>query len=649
MNALSLDAIRKIHKKGPAVSKNRIRVNLDTGGIAAGADEVYAKLVETAKAKGLEIEFRRAGSLGLAYLDPVVEVETEGMPPVLYGEVNPEAAERIITDHVQAKRLVDSHILATTARSGDLSGETQFILVKDTSCEDSDKTSFFRESLEKELSSRGLSEKVQVLTSLDMRLYDQGVTVQLLPSGVTYTNVLAPDVARLVEESIQGGKVIEDLLFNEPDKQHRIVLRNCGIVDPEDLQDYLAAGGYAGLAKAITDCTPEEVIETMKTSGLRGRGGAGFPTWLKWNLTRQVEGGEKYVICNADEGDPGAFMDRSVLEGDPHSVIEGLALAAYCIGANKGFLYIRAEYPLAIKRVQIALDQAREAGLLGENILGSNFCFDAKIRLGAGAFVCGEETALIASIEGKRGSPNPRPPYPAQKGLWGKPTSINNVETLAAVSHIVAHGGEEYAALGMDKSKGTKVFAVTGKVRNAQLVEVPMGVTLREIVFDVCGGVLDHHEIKAVQTGGPSGGVIPEQKLDTPLSYETLQQLGSIMGSGGMLVMDQNDDMVDVAKFYLRFCVEESCGKCAPCRVGGYQMLQLLDLVSRGRAKTKDIETIERICESMQKASLCGLGQTAPNPVLSTLNYFRSEYDAFLEGGVAYARKLKKQREKASA
>ncbi len=423
----------------------------------------------------------------------------------------------------------------------------------------------------------------------------------------------------------------------------RIVLRHCGAIDPDSADDYLhRADGYQALAKVLFTLSPEQVIAELKVSALRGRGGAGFPTWLKWQLTRAQPATQRYVICNGDEGDPGAFMDRSVLESDPHAVLEGMMIAAYAMGASMGYFYIRAEYPKAVERVQRALTQARALGLLGANILGSGFNFDAKIRLGAGAFVCGEETALIASIEGKRGSPSPRPPYPSVRGLWGRPTAINNVETLAIVPAILLRGGAWFASHGTASSKGTKVFAVTGKVRNAQLVEVPMGTTLREIVFEVCGGVLDGKEIKAVQTGGPSGGVIPKALLDTPVSYETLQELGSIMGSGGMLVMDQQNSMVEVAKFYLRFCVDESCGKCAPCRIGGYQLLQILDRISRGRGVPGDIALIHRICHAMQKASLCGLGQTAPNPVLSTLRYFGEEYKAFIEGGAVYARKMNK-------
>jgi NADH:ubiquinone oxidoreductase subunit F (NADH-binding) len=460
---------------------------------------------------------------------------------------------------------------------------------------------------------------------------------------VTYCNVLSPDIRRIIADSLVEKKVVKDLLVTEPDPQVRIVLRRCGLVDPESLEDSLKAGAYSAVEKVMAGLGPEDVIEIMKESGLRGRGGAGFPTWRKWQLTREVDADRRFVICNADEGDPGAFMDRSVLEGDPHGVLEGLILAGYCVGASTGFLYIRAEYPLAVARIRKAIEEARAAGLLGKNILGSGFDFDAEVRLGAGAFVCGEETALIASIEGMRGSPSPRPPYPSVSGLWGMPTSINNVETLAAVVPIVENGGAWYAAYGTGASRGTKVFAVTGKVKNSQLVEIPMGVTLQTIIYEICGGVLDDEDIKAVQTGGPSGGVIPERLLSTEISYESLSDLGSIMGSGGMLVMDEYDSMVDVARFYLKFCVDESCGKCAPCRVGGFQMLQVLEMIFRGRGKIEDLDKLRRICQAMQTASLCGLGQTAPNPVLSTLRYFEDEYLAFIEGGAAYARAMKKK------
>jgi NADP-reducing hydrogenase subunit HndC len=617
-----------------------VRVQLDTGGIAAGAEAVFDEFNRLATPER-PFALLRGGSVGYSFADPVVEVQTPGLPRILYGRVTPELAGRIAREHLGAGRLPDDCVIATRRRQLVLDAPVTRILVRDTGAEPAGKTEFFQFSFIEELKRRGLAERVQAVRALDLGLYGRGVVVQLLPSAVTYANVLATDVARIVAESVEGGRVLDDLLWKQPDKQVRVVLRHCGEIDPDSIDDYLRrAEGYQALRRVLTESSPEKVIAEMKASGLRGRGGAGFPTWMKWQLTRAQPADQRYVICNGDEGDPGAFMDRSVLESDPHAVLEGMMIAAYAMGSSKGYFYIRAEYPKAVERVERALVQAREIGLLGANILGSGFSFDAKIRLGAGAFVCGEETALIASIEGRRGSPTPRPPYPSVRGLWGKPTAINNVETLACVPAIVLRGGAWFAGYGTETSKGTKVFAVTGKVRNAQLVEVPMGTTLREIVFDICGGVLDGKEIKAVQTGGPSGGVIPVPHLDTPVSYETLQHLGSIMGSGGMLVMDSTDSMVDVARFYLRFCVDESCGKCAPCRIGGYQLLQILEKIARGRGTTDDIATIQRICLVMQKASLCGLGQSAPNPVLTTLRYFNEEYKALIAGGPAYARKI---------
>jgi len=442
-----------------------------------------------------------------------------------------------------------------------------------------------------------------------------------------YARVTADRVETLFEKHIIGRQIIQEWLLEKNDaKQLKIVLRNTGVIDPESFKDYVANDGYQALAKALLDMTPDQVIAEMKASGLRGRGGAGFPTGLKWELTRKTASDQRYVICNGDEGDPGAYMDRSVLEGDPHSVIEGLAIAAYATGSTKGYFYIRAEYPLAVERVQKAIKQAYQYGLLGKNIFGTSFSFDVDIRLGAGAFVCGEETALIASIEGRRGYPHPRPPFPSVKGLFGKPTCINNVETLANIPVILTKGAAWFSSIGVDKSKGTKVFALTGKVKHSGLVEVPMGTTLRQIVFEIGGGPSGDAKVKAIQTGGPSGGVIPEQFFDTPVSYENLQKLGSIMGSGGMIVMDETDSMVDIAKFYLGFCVDESCGKCAPCRVGGKQMLGYLEKILDGKGEPADLDKLRSISHAMQKASLCGLGQTAPNPVLSTLKYFEKEY-----------------------
>ncbi len=464
--------------------------------------------------------------------------------------------------------------------------------------------------------------------------YAEPIVEVNMPStgAVIYRNV-NQDIARsIIEQHICDKKIFQQARHNaKDDKQVRVVLRNCGVIDPEDIDDYIAHDGYQALKGILSGSSQEDVIEEIKTSGLRGRGGGGFPTWMKWNFAKGIQSDEKYIICNGDEGDPGAYMDRSILEGDPHSVIEGMLIAGYTVNARKGFFYIRAEYPLAIERIQRAIGQARDYGLIGDDILASKFSFDIEIRLGAGAFVCGEETALIASIEGKRGVPSPRPPYPSVKGLWSRPTVINNVETLANIPVILTKSGKWFSSMGSEGSKGTKVFALTGKVKNSGLIEVPMGITLREIVFDIGGGVLDDKKIKAVQTGGPSGGVIPADLLDTPVDYENLQKLGSIMGSGGMIVMDETDCMVDIAKFYLRFCVDESCGKCSPCRIGGYQMLDYLKKISRGQADIEDIEKLKRICNTTKRASLCGLGQTAPNPILSTLNFFRDEYEEHIK------------------
>ncbi len=462
---------------------------------------------------------------------------------------------------------------------------------------------------------------------------------------IFYTKVKAADVAEIIDKTVLNGQVIDRLLYLNPvdgghcetlndipfyKKQHRVLLADCGKINPEDITEYIGHGGYQGLAKAL-EVGPEGVIEEMKSSGLRGRGGGGFPVWLKWKLTRDPKSKQKYMICNGDEGDPGAYMDRSLLEGNPHSVIEGMIIAGFTIGASKGLFYIRAEYPLAIERVKEGIEACYQMGLLGKNILGSKFSYDLEIRYGAGAFVCGEETALIASIEGRRGTPTPKPPFPATKGLWGKPTAINNVETLANVPYIMTKGGAWYSTLGSGKSTGTKVFAMTGKSKNSGLIEVPMGITVREVVYDIGGGPIRGEEVKAVQTGGPSGGVIDKDHFDMPITYESLQEIGSIMGSGGLIVMDETDCMVDIAKFYLEFCVDESCGKCAPCRIGGYQMLDILERITSGDAKPDDVEKLEKIATAMKKASLCGLGQTAPNPILSTLKFFREEYDEHIK------------------
>ena len=490
------------------------------------------------------------------------------------------------------------------------------------------------------LEAAGLKDKVQVVKTGCLGFCEQGPIVKILPQGTFYVQVKKDDVKDIVAEHLVKGRVVQRLCYDPEQatdvvaeanipfyqKQYRIVLRNCGVIDPEKIEDYIARDGYKAIEKVLFEMTPEQVVDEMLKSGLRGRGGAGFPTGLKWKFAQQQPKGQKYMVCNADEGDPGAYMDRSTLEGDPHSVLEAMIIAGYAIGATKGFIYIRAEYPLAIHRLQEAIRQATELGLLGKDILGSGFDFEIELRFGAGAFVCGEETALLQSIEGNRGMPRPRPPFPAVKGLWGRPTVINNVETLANIPVIINKGADWFSKIGTATTKGTKVFALTGKVNNSGLIEVPMGTTLREIIFDIGGGIRGGHQFKAAQTGGPSGGIIPPQFLDTPIDYESLAKIGSIMGSGGLIVMDETDCVVDIAKFYLDFTVDESCGKCAPCRIGGRKLLNYLNKISEGRGTEQDIADMRSICDAMNKASLCGLGQTASNPVRSTLQYFMDEY-----------------------
>ncbi len=496
-----------------------------------------------------------------------------------------------------------------------------------------------------ELKAKKLRDEVSLVETGCHGFCEEGPLVIIYPEGTFYTRVKPEDVAEIVEEHILKGRVVKRLLFKEPltaeqvpnydeiafyKKQHRLVLKNCGHINPDSIEEYIGADGYEGLAKVLLEMTPGQVVEEMKKTGLRGRGGGGFPTGMKWMFCAKSPGPKKYVICNADEGDPGAFMDRSLLEGDPHAILEGMAICAYAIGADEGYIYCRAEYPLAIKRLKQAIAQAEEAGLLGEKILGTDFNLTIHIKEGAGAFVCGEETALMASIEGKRGMPRPRPPFPAIKGLWEKPSNINNVETFANVPYIFRVGAEEYAKLGTEKSKGTKVFALTGKINNTGLAEVPMGITMREIIFDIGGGIMGGKKFKAVQIGGPSGGCIPEQLLDTPVDYDSLIAAGAMMGSGGLVVMDEDTCMVDVAKFFLNFTQSESCGKCTPCREGTKRMLEMLTAITDGRGKDGDIEKLERLAKSIKAGALCALGQTAPNPILSTLRYFRDEYEAHI-------------------
>lgn len=503
-----------------------------------------------------------------------------------------------------------------------------------------------RARLEKELAAKGLDKEVKVVTTGCHGLCEMGPLVIVYPEGTMYTHVTPDDVPDIVNEHLYKGRIVERLLYKEPlteekvphygdlpfyQKQKRVVLQNCGYINPERIEEYIARGGYSALAKVLGEMTPEEVIAEVKKSGLRGRGGAGFPTGLKWEFCRKAVGEPKYVVCNGDEGDPGAFMDRSVMEGDPHRVLEGMIIGAYAIGASEGYIYVRAEYPLAVKRLRIAMKQAEELGLLGDNILGSGFSFRIHIKEGAGAFVCGEETALMASIMGQRGMPRPRPPFPANQGLWDKPTNINNVETWANIPDIILKGGDWFASMGTEKSKGTKVFALTGKVRNTGLVEVPMGITLREIIFDIGGGIPNGKKFKAVQIGGPSGGCLPESQLDLPVDYESLTGAGAIMGSGGLVVMDEDTCIVDVARFFLNFTRSESCGKCTPCREGIKRMLEILDRIAAGKGKMEDLDLLERTALVVKQSALCGLGQTAPNPILSTLRYFRDEYVAHIQ------------------
>ena len=525
--------------------------------------------------------------------------------------------------------LVRAHVLVCTGTGCVASGSRQVIA-----------------KLNEELKAQGLDKEVKVVETGCQGFCEQGPLVIIYPEGTFYTHVHEEDVKEIVSEHLVKGRVVSRLLFKEPltaqrvpdyadidfyKKQHRLVLKNCGHINPDSLEEYIGADGYEGLAKVLLTMTPEQVVEEMKKTGLRGRGGGGFPTGMKWGFCQKSPGPKKYIICNAGEGDPGAFMDRSVLEGDPHAILEGMLIGAYAIGADEGYIYCRAEYPLAIKRLKTAIAQAEEAGLLGDNILGSNFSCHIHIKEGAGAFVCGEETALMASIEGRRGMPRPRPPFPAVKGLWGKPSNINNVETFANIPYIFRVGAEEYAKLGTEKSKGTKVFALTGKINNTGLAEVPMGITMREIIFDIGGGIIGGKKFKAVQIGGPSGGCMPESLLDTPIDYDSLIAAGAMMGSGGLVVMDEDTCMVDVAKFFLNFTQSESCGKCTPCREGTKRMLEILERITNGKGEEGDIEKLEKLATSIKAGALCALGQTAPNPILSTLRYFRDEYEAHIK------------------
>lgn len=500
--------------------------------------------------------------------------------------------------------------------------------------------------LEKELAAKGIEKEVKIVKTGCFGLCEKGPILVIYPEGATYCHVTPDDIEEIVNEHLVKGRIVKRLLLGDKDaedvarsldnvgffsRQVRVALRNCGVINPENIDEYIAKDGYAALAKAITEMTPAQVIEEIKKSGLRGRGGGGFPTGLKWQFAAKEINDVKYVCCNADEGDPGAFMDRSILEGDPHTLIEAMAIAGYAIGSNQGYIYVRAEYPIAVQRLKIAIGQAKEYGLLGKNIFDTDFSFDLEIRLGAGAFVCGEETALMTSIEGKRGEPRTRPPFPAVKGLWERPTILNNVETYANIPVILLKGADWFSSIGTEKSKGTKVFAVGGKINNTGLVEIPMGTTLREVIYDIGGGIPKGKKFKAAQTGGPSGGCIPASHIDVPIDYDNLIALGSMMGSGGLIVMDEDNCMVDIAKFFLEFTVDESCGKCPPCRIGTKRMYEILERITNGKGEEGDIEKLEVLAESIKQGALCGLGQTAPNPVLSTLKYFRDEYEAHVK------------------
>ena len=498
---------------------------------------------------------------------------------------------------------------------------------------------------EKEIAEKGLADEIKVIRTGCFGLCALGPIVVVYPEGAFYSQIKVEDVSEIVDEHLIKGRIVKHLLYDDTvagdtvkslnetqfyKKQKRVALRNCGVIDPENINEYIAMDGYQALAKCLTEYTPDEVIQIVKDSGLRGRGGGGFPTGLKWSFTRKNQADQKYVVCNADEGDPGAFMDRSVLEGDPHCIVEAMAICGYATGATEGYIYVRAEYPIAVKRLQIAIDSARELGLLGKNIFDSGFDFDLHIRLGAGAFVCGEETALMTSIEGNRGEPRPRPPFPAEKGLFGKPTTENNVETFANIPQIILHGAESFASMGTERSKGTKVFALGGNIKHTGLVEIPMGTTLREIVEDIGGGIPNGRKFKAAQTGGPSGGCITASLMDTEIDYDNLTAIGCMMGSGGLIVMDDSNCMVDIAKFFLDFTVDESCGKCSPCRIGTRRMQEILEKIIAGKATLDDLDKLEELAHYIKENSLCGLGQTAPNPVLATLKFFREEYIAHI-------------------
>ena len=644
-------------------NQTRIVVGMATCGIAAGARPVLSAFVEEVSRAGLsdKVTVTQTGCIGICQYEPVVEVFEAGKDKVTYVKMTPEkrkklwksisraaaswlnirsAAQRL--EFLEVLKMIRAHVLICGGTGCTSSGSVKL-------------QSIFASQLEE----KGLSDEVKIVQTGCFGLCALGPVVIVYPDGTFYSRVTEKDVPEIVEEHLLKGRPVERLVYNDvaDDVKHslkeaslsdtkfyrsqkRIALRNCGVINPEDINEYIAMDGYRALGKVLTEMKPQDVIQCLLDSGLRGRGGGGFPTGLKWKFAAANEADQKYVCCNADEGDPGAFMDRSVLEGDPHVVLEAMAIAGYAIGANQGYIYVRAEYPIAVKRLQIAIGQARETGLLGKDIFGTGFDFDIDIRLGAGAFVCGEETALMNSIEGKRGEPRPRPPFPAVKGLFERPTILNNVETYANIPQIILNGAEWFASMGTEKSKGTKVFALGGKINHTGLVEIPMGTTLREVIEEIGGGIPNGKKFKAAQTGGPSGGCIPASLIDTPIDYDNLIAIGSMMGSGGLIVMDEDNCMVDIAKFFLEFTVDESCGKCTPCRVGTRKLLEMLNKVTSGNATMEDLDKIEELCQYIKAGSLCGLGQTAPNPVLSTLHYFRDEYEAHVKEKKMSCRRL---------
>ena len=655
---LHAKAEKRLAKAVPAKAV-RIQVGSATCENAAGAVEVWQEFERNILTSGrADILLHKTGCTGRCSREPIVTVFAPGQMPVIYQQVDRDTAHKIFVQHVQAGQPLEDQLL----EKAEIRPAFEVLVCDDKHCGavvgGSTEKAFLRA-----LEDAGLgADKVQVipvgcLGFCSTPRPDGATSVMVRPGETIYNVRSADDVARIVKGHLAGGEPVAELLSDARpisqrffdlygdvsffNRQNRIALRNAGVVDPESLDEYMHYNGFQALAKALAQGDPEWVINEVLLSQLRGRGGGGFPTGQKWKLTRQHVKNTCYIICNADEGDPGAFMDRSMLESDPYSVIEGMILGGYAVGATRGFFYVRAEYPLAIKRIEHALAECRKQGLLGKNILGSGFSLDLEIRLGAGAFVCGEETALIHSIEGERGQPRIRPPFPAESGLWGQPTVINNVETFANVPAILVYGGEWFRRVGSEKSGGTKVFALAGKVRHTGLVEVPMGTTLREVVFNIGGGVPNGKKLKGVQTGGPAGGIIPGEYLDTPIDFDTLGKMGSIMGSGGMIVLDEDDCMVDVAKFFITFCQDESCGKCTPCREGTKRMLEILEKITQGRAAQEDVEKLERLANLVRSTSLCGLGRAAPNPVLSTLRHFRHEYDAHVNDRSCAARKCK--------